>query len=399
MIIDDARGPSLPAETDKALVERLIRPPRTNGAYKYSSEAGSLLGFASAFAYSDASTLCTELDRTWLPGNLCHQIHISVPAMLVEATAFFIRSACGRLGILCFRGTEPTSIITWLANATTQRSQFLTLGPVHGGFLRNVGAIWSPICDELNRSLVTTTYVNTQFMELDYAAGGTFRKWHGLLGQLAPPSGGDHAVLAGPAGDGDGERKAPTDAFAPIRAKRSSNDRRLELQGLEALYITGHSLGAAMAALAAGIICCQPIERFQRLLRGVYTFGQPMIGDATVANECQRTFGDMVFRHVYGNDIVPRLPPSVLGKFRHFGVEYSSGDDGWTLCEAKRGQALDLLFSNTIGIASWAFQQIPVLEKVRLPYSWNDHSPVNYLRTFRGQASPPSGTDYTQFFY
>lgn len=99
-----------------------------------------------------------------------------------------------------------------------------------------------------------------------------------------------------------------------------------EMGRLEALYITGHSLGGAMAGLMAAMIRHE--DRYRRHLggplRAVYTFGQPMVGDPDFAQACQEDpfLNENVVRYVYADDVVPHLPPSVSGSYRHFGREY-----------------------------------------------------------------------------
>jgi len=74
----------------------------------------------------------------------------------------------------------------------------------------------------------------------------------------------------------------------------------------KALYICGHSLGGAMAALAA--------SRLQDRVVACYTYGQPRVGGKIWATKC--TFEH--HRYVNNNDIVPRVPLAVMG-FRHRG--------------------------------------------------------------------------------
>lgn len=77
------------------------------------------------------------------------------------------------------------------------------------------------------------------------------------------------------------------------------------------LYITGHSLGGALAVLAAALIDWDDElnKMFPDMLRGIHTYGQPMVGDATFAREHADGIGKYPFRHVYERDIVPRLEP------------------------------------------------------------------------------------------
>lgn len=93
----------------------------------------------------------------------------------------------------------------------------------------------------------------------------------------------------------------------------------------EVLYITGHSLGGAMAAMTAVMLRMDPrYAQLKDTLRAVYTYGQPMIGDAVFAEECQEDpfLATKVYRHVHRHDIVPHLPPVVSGSFTHFGTEF-----------------------------------------------------------------------------
>lgn len=80
-----------------------------------------------------------------------------------------------------------------------------------------------------------------------------------------------------------------------------------------ALYFCGHSLGGAMATIAAGRcylshIPSNPVELF--------TYGSPRVGDKRYINYVQLDH----YRFVNNNDIVPRVPPSLLG-YRHSGRE------------------------------------------------------------------------------
>jgi alpha-beta hydrolase superfamily lysophospholipase len=84
---------------------------------------------------------------------------------------------------------------------------------------------------------------------------------------------------------------------------------------LEALYVTGHSLGGAMAVLFA-------LTTAHEELRGVYTFGQPMVVSGPVPERVAATIGRKIFRHVLVRDPVPALPPAGWGAYAHVGREY-----------------------------------------------------------------------------
>jgi len=76
------------------------------------------------------------------------------------------------------------------------------------------------------------------------------------------------------------------------------------------LYITGHSLGAALATVAT-----QELEEvFDDLIAACYTFGSPRVGDGTYEKSIKAPF----YRIVNTTDIVT-LVPVFLGTFVHVG--------------------------------------------------------------------------------
>ncbi|MCU0961578.1 MAG: lipase family protein [Pirellulaceae bacterium] len=75
------------------------------------------------------------------------------------------------------------------------------------------------------------------------------------------------------------------------------------------LWLTGHSLGAALATVAAA--------HFERAaVQGLYTYGCPRVGDAHFVGVLP---AHAYFRFVHGDDWVCTLPPELLG-YRHGGV-------------------------------------------------------------------------------
>jgi triacylglycerol lipase len=79
------------------------------------------------------------------------------------------------------------------------------------------------------------------------------------------------------------------------------------------LWFTGHSLGAAMAAICAGR--CK-LSYIQSNPRALFTYGSPRVGNRRYVNYVQIE----AYRWVNNNDIVTRVPPAWLG-YRHKGPE------------------------------------------------------------------------------
>ena len=73
------------------------------------------------------------------------------------------------------------------------------------------------------------------------------------------------------------------------------------------VWFCGHSLGAALATLAA--------DRYPHT-RGVCTFGCPRVGDATFAEAFNLHLAGKTFRYVNHHDVVTHVPPPILG-YKH----------------------------------------------------------------------------------
>jgi len=79
-------------------------------------------------------------------------------------------------------------------------------------------------------------------------------------------------------------------------------------------HFTGHSLGGALAVIAAAELVWSGGD-----LHGVTTFGQPRVGDVAFANWCDRRLAERYVRIVRRGDPVPEFP-SVLRGYAHDGL-------------------------------------------------------------------------------
>lgn len=85
------------------------------------------------------------------------------------------------------------------------------------------------------------------------------------------------------------------------------------LAGTDPVVPTGHSLGAALATLAAA-----RLQDSGRDVEGVYTFGQPRSGQGAFATEFNRRLENVTYRFINHIDLVTRVPLLVQG-YRHVG--------------------------------------------------------------------------------
>lgn len=89
---------------------------------------------------------------------------------------------------------------------------------------------------------------------------------------------------------------------------------RLRGRGNRTVWITGHSLGGALAELCAAQAAL--VEDIP--VQGVYTFGQPRVGNNTFAKTMNEALGSRIHRFVNDRDIVPRVPLFSM-QFCHYG--------------------------------------------------------------------------------
>ncbi|MDP8264321.1 MAG: lipase family protein [Candidatus Aceula lacicola] len=81
------------------------------------------------------------------------------------------------------------------------------------------------------------------------------------------------------------------------------------------IWITGHSLGGALAILASARLAC---EAGVSHIQGIYTYGQPLVGDKRFKKEFTKVFSGKCYRVTNYRDPVS-LVPLKFWKYRHVG--------------------------------------------------------------------------------
>jgi len=159
------------------------------------------------------------------------------------------------------------------------------------------------------------------------------------------------------------------------------------------IWLTGHSLGAALATLTA----C----RLDGGVQGLYTFGSPLVGDEAFANTLRAA---NAFRIVNNNDVVTCVPPCepshLLGMGRRYGhagqLKYI-GSDGVFHQDPPSRWALrrDKLWGHFARLGSAGKRLTEGI--VELPDDgFNDHSPLFYaLHMWNAYASTSAASNET----
>ena len=134
------------------------------------------------------------------------------------------------------------------------------------------------------------------------------------------------------------------DAYASI-IERLTSHLRLIVVGERPIYITGHSLGGALAIIAA-----LELKRQKFNVAHIYTFGQPRVGNAAFAQLYNWSLQDSTFCVVAESDPVPLLPTLLMG-YRDCGTEKFLRQDGVLQTDPFIG--LELFLDVMNAVAAW----------------------------------------------
>jgi len=132
------------------------------------------------------------------------------------------------------------------------------------------------------------------------------------------------------------------------------------------MLFTGHSLGAALATLAAS----------RRIPEALVTFGSPLVGDADFASLFSQT---NIRRYVDCCDIVCRLPPEIL-KYRHVAKPHYINRAGEILHDPAEAVIRDDEWAARAEYLRYVFVAGNLASR-----DLADHAPINYVSAFFGR--------------
>ncbi|KAI8368497.1 class 3-domain-containing protein [Blakeslea trispora] len=266
---------------------------------QYSLTVAHTLSVASKLAYEDVAVVKYELEMAG------YEVERTFKAIGYKNVCAYVVEKNDSI-ILVFRGTNPLNIQNYVTNIDAGLSKVTShtkgyMGKVHKGFWDAMGATEinqsysseSSIHIELNNTSLYKSITSSLIGVLKLIKMLSLNIFTNVTDPIdASWVGNDLAILR--------HQSAYTQAENHVLGLiRDQKDKKL--------YVTGHSLGGALATVfvAKMIQIDSPlIQHFE----GLYTFGQPNIGDKDFGKSFTADINCKIFNHTYNNDVVPRVP-------------------------------------------------------------------------------------------
>ncbi|KAL4187405.1 hypothetical protein AMTRI_Chr09g18790 [Amborella trichopoda] len=191
-----------------------------------------------------------------------------------QAYIFTEKPKNAKLIVVAFRGTEPFDVDDWCTDLDLSFASMGAIGRAHIGFLKALG-----LRDEYDLE----------------------KGW--------------------PKNDERSDKNEHPYAYYTIREKLKE---LLKDNPNAKFIITGHSLGGALAVLFTTLLLMHEENELMSKLMGIFTFGQPRVGDGNLSSFMERNLNQLskrYYRMVYRYDLVPRIPfDDPISKFKHCGL-------------------------------------------------------------------------------
>ncbi|RWV97799.1 hypothetical protein GW17_00039393 [Ensete ventricosum] len=247
-----------------------------------------------------ASKLAYENDKA-VADSRCILWSSTIAGMKKSTQVFILcdKRVDASIVLISFRGTEPFDPDDWNTDIDYSWYKIPKMGRIHMGFLEALGLG--------NRIQVSTLQFHLQGHSLKRSYSATEVNY-------------DTSSLFVERKDGSLEMDKEN-AYYVVRSKLKD---LLHEHKKAKFIVTGHSLGGALAVLFPAVLLFHKEEELLKRLLGVYTFGQPRVGD----QQFERFMEDHLchpkskyLRVVYCNDLVPRLPyDDKIFLYKHFGT-------------------------------------------------------------------------------
>ncbi|KAJ7520616.1 hypothetical protein O6H91_19G013700 [Diphasiastrum complanatum] len=315
--------------------------------------------------------------------NFVTQYNCWNEAQRVNATQVFLatdKQEDARVIVVAFRGTETFNTFDWITDIDFSWHKLENLGRVHVGFLEALG--------------LGSRNNQETFAELQ-------RKL------LEPPASRGPSI-SGMSGNIRSTKLLAHDVVTQKLKELTQTHKDAKI------YITGHSLGGALACLYSALLYHSKESELADKIGGVYTFGQPRVGNDEFVNFYNEKLTQPVnryFRVVYNDDLVPRIPfDDEVSGFKHAGIcrYFNSFYTGQLLVEVPNKNYFSIFYYLPMTVSAiWEL----LYNTMILPFVHGDdyfetktstlfrilgvifpgvgsHSPVNYVNSIRLGTSP-----------
>ncbi|KAI9498363.1 Alpha/Beta hydrolase protein [Zychaea mexicana] len=292
----------------------------------YSQSIAYTLAVASKLAYEEVSVIKHELEKDGFDVK-----RTFLPMAFKNACAYIIEKDDNIFVV--FRGTNPMNIQNFVTDFNIEMTEIrspsgVSMGKVHKGFWEAMGDPHRSSSPEqqlqrsatlqielsaasLHRTVLSTMQAATDIAKftvrelVSHVSDPIDNSWIGYDRDIR-----NHTLYA----------QAEEWIMALINYQNHAHptdDEAVDLDEYPSIrnppqrkrfYIAGHSLGGALAT----VFLAKMLQSESPLLNqfcGLYTYGQPKVGDAEFTRAFYPEIATKVFHHAYNNDIVTRVPP------------------------------------------------------------------------------------------